>query len=116
MIRDLDKAVKRIACEHMVHAYAKIYGFRAVALRYANVVEPRLRHGVVWDFTNKLLRNSTGQEILGDGKQVWSYIYIEDAIEATIIGRTETSYEVYNIGSEDWITVDEIACESKRWA
>jgi UDP-glucose 4-epimerase len=41
----------------MVHAYAKLYGFRAVALRYANVVGPRLRHGVVWDFTNKLLRN-----------------------------------------------------------
>jgi nucleoside-diphosphate-sugar epimerase len=45
VIRDLDKAVKRIACEHMVHAYAKLYGLRAVALRYANVVGPRLRHG-----------------------------------------------------------------------
>jgi UDP-glucose 4-epimerase len=53
----LEKAVKRIACEHMVHAYAKLYGFRTVALRYANVVGPRLRHGVVWDFTIKLLRN-----------------------------------------------------------
>jgi UDP-glucose 4-epimerase len=78
----------------MVHAYAKLYGFRAVALRYANVVGPKLRHGVVWDFTNKPLRNSTEQEILGDGKQVWSYIYIDNAIKATIIGRTETSYEV----------------------
>jgi UDP-glucose 4-epimerase len=48
----------------MVHAYAKLYGFRVVALRYANVVGPRLRHKVVWDFTNKLLRNSTEQEIL----------------------------------------------------
>ena len=60
----MDKAVKKIACEHLVHAYAKLYGFRAVALRYANVVGPRLRHGVVWDFTNKLLMNSTEQEIL----------------------------------------------------
>ena len=60
----MDKAVKKIACEHVVHAYAKLYGFRAVALRYANVVGPRLRHGVVWDFTNKLLMNSTEQEIL----------------------------------------------------
>jgi UDP-glucose 4-epimerase len=62
VIRDLDKAVKRIACEHMVHAYAKLYGFRAVALRYTNVMGPMLRHGVVWDFTNRLLRNSTEQE------------------------------------------------------
>jgi UDP-glucose 4-epimerase len=116
VIRYLDKTVKRIAGEHMVHAYAKLYGFRAVALRYANVVGPELRHGVVWDFTNKPLRNSTEQVILGDRKQVWSYIYIDNAIKATIIGRTETSYEVYNTGSEDWITVDEIACKSKRWA
>jgi len=48
----------------LIHAYAKPYGFRAVALRYANVVGPRLRHGVVWDFTNKLLMNSTEQEII----------------------------------------------------
>ncbi|MFZ8858649.1 MAG: NAD-dependent epimerase/dehydratase family protein [Candidatus Caldarchaeales archaeon] len=95
MIRNLEKAVKRIACERMVHAYAKLYGFRAVALRYTNVVGPRLRHRMVWDFTNRLLRKSTEQVIPGDGKQVWSYIYIDNAIEATIIGRTETSYEVY---------------------
>ena len=49
MIGYLDKAVKRIACEHMVHAYAKLYGFRAVALRCANVVGLMIRHGVVWD-------------------------------------------------------------------
>jgi nucleoside-diphosphate-sugar epimerase len=41
VIRYLDKTVKRIAGEHMVHAYAKLYGFRAVALRYANVVGPK---------------------------------------------------------------------------
>jgi UDP-glucose 4-epimerase len=85
VIRDLDKAVKKIVCEHVVHAYAKFYSFKAVAMRYASVVGPRLRHGVVWDFTNKLLRNSTEPEIPGDGKQVWRYIYIEDAVEATIV-------------------------------
>jgi UDP-glucose 4-epimerase len=53
VIRCLDKTVKRIAGEHMVHAYAKLYGFRAVALRYANVVGPRIRHGMVWDFNEQ---------------------------------------------------------------
>jgi len=54
VIRDLDKAVKKIACEHVVNAYAKLYGFRAVALRYANAVGPRLRYGVIWDLINKI--------------------------------------------------------------
>ena len=90
-----------------------LYRVKAVVLRYANVVGPRLRHGVVWDFINKLLKNPTELEILGDGKQVRSYIYIDDAIEATITAwrRTEASYEVYNIASEDWMTVDEVAEE-----
>jgi UDP-glucose 4-epimerase len=103
----------KAACEALIHAYSKLYGIKAVVLRYANVVGPRLRHGVVWDFINKLLKNPTELEILGDGKQVRSYIYIDDAAEATITAwrRTEASYEVYNIASEDWITVDEVADE-----
>ena len=103
----------KAACEALIHAYARLYGIRAVVLRYANVVGPRLRHGVVWDLINKLLRNLAELEILGDGKQVGSYIYIEDAVEATITAwrRMEASYEVYNIASEDWITVDEVADE-----
>ena len=103
----------KAACENLIHAYSKLYGIRAVVLRYANVVGPRLRHGVVWDFINKLLRNPTELEILGDGKQIRSYINVDDAIEATITAwrKTDTSYEVYNIASEDWITVDEVADE-----
>jgi UDP-glucose 4-epimerase len=103
----------KAACEALIHAYTKLYGVKAVVLRYANVVGPRLRHGVMWDLINKLIKNPAELEILGDGKQVRSYIYIEDAVEATISAwrRTEASYEVYNIASEDWITVNEVAEE-----
>jgi UDP-glucose 4-epimerase len=103
----------KAACENMIHAYSRLYGIRAVVLRYANVVGPRLRHGVIWDFINKLRKNPSELEILGDGMQVRSYIYIDDAMEATIIAwrKTENSYEVYNVASEDWITVDEVADE-----
>jgi UDP-glucose 4-epimerase len=75
----------KAACENLIRAYSKLYGIRAIILRYANVVGPRLRHGVVWDFVNKLRKHPSELEILGDGKQVRSYIYIYDAIEATII-------------------------------
>jgi len=100
----------KAACEVLIHAYSKLYGIKAVVLRYANVVGPRLRHGVVWDFINKLLNNPAELEILGDGRQVRSYVYIDDAVEATMIAwrKTDTDYEVYNVGNEDWITVDEV--------
>jgi UDP-glucose 4-epimerase len=101
----------KAACEHLIHAYAKLYGFRAVALRYANVVGPRLRHGVIWDLINKLRKNPHELEILGDGKQIRSYIYIDDAVEATLLAwkKATDAYAAYNVAAEDWITVDEVA-------
>jgi UDP-glucose 4-epimerase len=103
----------KAACENLIHAYVKLYGLKAVILRYANVVGPRLRHGVVWDLINKLRKNPNELEILGDGKQVRSYIYIDDAIEATIIAwrKSFSNFNVYNVASEDWLTVDEVADE-----
>jgi UDP-glucose 4-epimerase len=103
----------KAACENLIHAYSKLYGIKAIILRYANVVGPRLRHGVIWDFINKLKKNPSELEILGDGKQVRSYIYIDDAIEATIITwrKSANSFEVYNVASEDWITVNDVADE-----
>jgi len=101
----------KAACENLIHAYAKLYGIKAVALRYANVVGPRLRHGVIWDLINKLKKNPHELEILGDGKQVRSYIYIDDAVEATLLAwrKATDAYAAYNVAAEDWITVDEVA-------
>ena len=101
----------KAACENLMHAYSKLYGIKAVVLRYANVVGPRLRHGVIHDFIIKLLRNPNELEILGDGTQIRSYIYINDAVRATMIAYNKANryFNVYNVASEDWITVNEVA-------
>jgi len=103
----------KAACENLIHAYSKLYRIKAVVLRYANVVGSRLRHGVVWDFVNKLKRDPEKLEILGDGKQIRSYIYVDDAVEATLLAWRESAdyFRVFNVASEDWITVDEVADE-----
>jgi UDP-glucose 4-epimerase len=77
---------------------------------------PRLRHGVIWDFVNKLRKHPSELEILGDGEQVRSYIHVDDAIETTIITwrKSTNSFEVYNIASEDWMIVDEVVDEVMR--
>ncbi|MDI9619967.1 MAG: SDR family NAD(P)-dependent oxidoreductase [Candidatus Nezhaarchaeota archaeon] len=101
----------KAACEGLMHAYSRLYGVRALVLRYANVVGPRLRHGVVYDFVVKLLRNPGALEVLGDGAQVRSYVHVEDAVEATLIAwrKFANAFEVYNVGCEDWISVSEVA-------
>jgi len=101
----------KAGCEALICSYAHLYGFKAVSLRYANIVGPRLRHGVIYDFIMKLKKNPEKLEILGDGTQRKSYLYITDTIDATLFAaqHIDGAYDVYNIGNEDWITVKEIA-------
>lgn len=101
----------KLGCEALISSYAHTYGFRGIALRYANVVGPRSRRGVIYDFIKKLKANPRELEILGDGTQTKSYIWIEDAIEATVVAwkKMRGDFEAFNIGSEDAISVKEIA-------
>jgi len=101
----------KLASEALITAYAYTYGFKAIIYRLANVVGPRSRHGIVYDFIQKLKRNQSELEILGDGTQTKSYIYINDCIEAMLLGVEKSSeqVEIYNVGSEDQVDVKTIA-------
>ncbi|MET1101381.1 MAG: NAD-dependent epimerase/dehydratase family protein [Pyrodictiaceae archaeon] len=104
----------KAAAEIMCQTYSRLYGLKCLILRYANIVGPRLRHGVIYDFIIKLKKNPGELEILGDGTQRKSYLYVDDAIEATLkatekIMNEELRDRVYNVGNHDWITVLDIA-------
>lgn len=104
----------KAAAETLCETYARLYGVRCLILRYANIIGPGLTHGVIYDFIKKLESNRDSLEILGDGAQRKSYLFIDDAIDATIhlldiFIAGNPIYDVYNIGSDDWITVREIA-------
>jgi len=100
----------KLACEALISAYASMYGFKAVIYRLANVVGPRSNHGVIWDFTGKLREDPHTMEVLGDGKQSKSYLHVDDCIEGFLRGvESGRQVAIYNMGSEDRVTVLEIA-------
>jgi UDP-glucose 4-epimerase len=101
----------KLACEALISAYAYTYDFKAIIYRLANIVGPRSQHGVIHDFIQKLKTNPKELEILGDGTQNKSYLYISDCIEAMLLGleKTKNQVEIYNVGSEDQTTVKTIA-------
>ena len=104
----------KLCCELLLQTYSRLYGVRGLILRYANVVGPRSTHGVVVDFVSKLRCNSEFLEIMGDGEQRKSYLYVGDAVDATLRAvewmlHSDKRCEVFNIGSEDWVSVKEIA-------
>lgn len=104
----------KLGCEALISAYAYTFDLRSLILRLANVVGPRASSGVVIDFIQKLKADPSRLEILGDGTQKKSYLYVDDCIDA-IFCATENflngneRVDVYNVGSSDYITVMKIA-------
>jgi UDP-glucose 4-epimerase len=101
----------KVCCEALMQTYARLYGIRSACLRFANIIGFRMKYGVIWDFAQKLLRNRHELEILGDGKQVRSYLDVSDAVKAilTIVDNLRGEFESYNVGNKDWLSVDEVA-------
>lgn len=101
----------KLASEALITSYAHTYDKKAVILRLANIVGPRSDHGVIHDFINKLKNNPKKLEILGDGTQTKSYLYINDCIDAILLAsvKSEGVINIFNVGSEDQINAKDIA-------
>jgi len=80
----------KLSCEAMISAFSHQCGFKTIILRFANVIGPKSNHGIIFDFINKLKTNPKTLEILGNGKQSKSYLYITDCISGikTAVGNS----------------------------
>jgi UDP-glucose 4-epimerase len=100
----------KLACEGLIAAYCHLFELTGRAFRFANVVGPRQTHGVGYDFIRRLKANPMRLRILGDGTQRKSYIHVDDVLEA--MGRADggpPQYAVFNVATDDYISVREIA-------
>lgn len=101
----------KAASEQYMASYASLYEIDAISLRLGNIFGPPSNHGVMRDFFMKLKKNPHTLEILGDGKQIKSYLYIDDCVEAHIRAlQTQLSgHTAFNITTSEGVTVNEIA-------
>jgi UDP-glucose 4-epimerase len=103
----------KLACEALISSYAHMFGIMGRAFRFANVVGPRQTHGVGYDFARRLRADETRLRILGDGTQCKAYIHIEDVLNAVFLvmeqAKGDVPFDVYNVATDDYITVNEIA-------
>jgi UDP-glucose 4-epimerase len=101
----------KLAGEALIASYCAMFGLRACAFRFANVVGPRQTHGVGFDFLRRLTADPRTLRILGDGEQSKSYIHVSDVVEAVLLAldQSREAYRVFNVSTLDAITVTEIA-------
>ncbi|MGC2289689.1 MAG: NAD-dependent epimerase/dehydratase family protein [Thermoplasmata archaeon] len=101
----------KLASEGLISAYCHSYGLRGWIFRFANIVGPGMTHGVIYDFLRKLQRDPNRLEVLGDGRQSKSYLWVDDCIDAMRLAevRSHEPVNVFNLGTEQQISVREIA-------
>ena len=68
-------------------------------------------HGVIFDFIQKLKKNSEELEILGDGNQEKPFFLVEDCIEGMLCAfqKANTQCDVYNLGCNSFTYVTRVA-------
>ncbi len=101
----------KLADEALLSTYAHSYGFTVWTVRFANIVGPNQRGNVVPDFIEKLARDPTELEILGDGRQEKSYMHVSECVDAIehVIEHANDDLNTYNLGTRTTTSVTAIA-------
>ncbi|MDR3607834.1 MAG: NAD-dependent epimerase/dehydratase family protein [Oligoflexia bacterium] len=100
----------KLAGEGLISAYAEGYGFQARIFRFVSILGERYTHGHVFDFFQQLRKDSSTLRVLGNGKQRKSYLYIQDCIDAILATTRHTTgkpVEIYNLGTDEYVEVNE---------
>jgi UDP-glucose 4-epimerase len=100
----------KVAAEGILSSYAAQGAFNVTVFRFVSVLGQNYHHGHVVDFVRKLRADPRELEVLGNGTQKKSYIHVEDCVRALIeLRNLKSSFEVFNIGHEYFIPVQESA-------
>lgn len=104
----------------LVHLVCKSIGVESVSFRYQNVYGPGQSltnpyTGILSIFSTRI-KNGNGLNIFEDGKETRDFVYIDDVVDATILGLEipEANGHVFNIGTgvaTDVLTVANTLCE-----
>lgn len=101
----------KAAGESFLQAYSEYFGIKTTSFRFVSWIGERYSHGVIFDFVNSLLKDSTQLNILGDGLQTKSYLHVDDGLRAMFLylNSSTDKKNIVNIGHTEYLTVFELA-------
>ena len=92
----------KLTTEHYLRIYYEAFGLPYVCYRYSNVFGPRQGNGgeggVISIFAKAIVQDSP-IIIYGDGKQTRDFIYVDDVVEANILGMQHQVIGIYNVST-----------------
>jgi UDP-glucose 4-epimerase len=99
----------KLAGEGLLSAYCAGYGFSGWSFRFVSILGERYTHGHVYDFYRQLRVDPHHLRVLGNGLQRKSYLYVKDCVDAMLhaIRAAPEGYHVFNLGADEYVTVNE---------
>ena len=108
-------AVSKLAGEHYMRSFTRVYGLETAIIRYFNVFGPHQDpssqySGVLAKFSLAMLEGRT-PVIFGDGTQSRDFTYIENVVDANLrimaAPAEKVSGQVFNVATGEQITLNE---------
>jgi len=100
----------KVAAEHYITTFARLYGMDYVIFRYSNVYGPRQiiksEAGVISIFIDRIFRNESCS-VYGDGKQIRDYVYVGDIVAANMLA-LNCAPNIFNIGTNVETSVNDL--------
>ena len=99
----------KLAGEGLIQAYVTGFGFRSFIFRFVSILGERYSHGHVYDFCQQLTAHPGHIDVLGNGKQRKSYLYVQDCVEAmlAVIEKAKEGVNIYNLGTDEYCEVND---------
>ena len=94
----------KLAGEGLIEAYCEGFGFQSWIFRFVSILGERYPHGHVFDFYKQLRTHPEKLDVLGNGHQKKSYLYIQDCLDAIHIA-IQNSHEkvnIFNLGTDEY--------------
>lgn len=109
-------AVTKATNEVYADVFAKTYGMELIGFRYFNIFGPRQdpngQYAAVMPLFIKALLNNEAPYINGDGEQSRDFTYVDNAVQANLLGLTtdnpEAINQVYNIALGERFTINQM--------
>jgi UDP-glucuronate 4-epimerase len=101
--------VTKLACEHLIAAYARDFDLDCVALRYFTVYGPRQRPDMAFSRVVRALVDASPFDVYGDGRQSRDFTFVDDAVAATVAAmRSAPAGATYNVGGASEASLNDV--------
>jgi UDP-glucose 4-epimerase len=99
----------KLAAEGLIAAYCEGFGFQGYIFRFVSILGERYTHGHVFDFYKQLQEHPDVLQVLGNGKQRKSYLYVQDCIDAIFLAmeKAQEKINIFNLGTDEYCEVDD---------